>query len=139
MAFSISPKAAEAIRRRLDTSTVDRPVAMMIDCSDSLPTSREMTEALLRKASKAELQDIARREWPDIDKLRFRLEVAIYSKSQHPFWALAKVNGFELVLPFWVRLALRRWTLDHADGRFLLRSGNRVHYTLHGRANENAA
>jgi hypothetical protein len=112
---------------------------MMIDCSDSLPTSREMTEAILRKASEAELRDIAKREWPDIDKLRYRLEVGIYSKSQYPFWVFAKVNGFEFVLPFWVRLALRRWTLDHADGRFLLRNGNRVHYTLHGRANETAA
>jgi hypothetical protein len=132
MTFSISPAAAQVIRHRIERSSVERPVAAMVDCSDSLPPSRELTQALLRKASEAELRDIAKREYC-LDDLKFRLEVGIYSKSQYPSWTMAMINGIEFVLPFWVRLALRKWTLDFVDDRFLLRKGDRVRYTLSGR------
>ena len=131
MAFSLSPAAANTIRHRIETSSVDRPIAMMIDCSDSLPVSRELGAAVLRKASEAELRDIAKREY-SLDKLEFRLDVPIYSKSQYPSWMFATIDGVELVLPFWARLALRSWTLDFVSDQFLLRSGERVRYTLSG-------
>jgi hypothetical protein len=138
MAFSLSPAAANVIRHRIETSSVDRPIAMMIDCSDSLPVSRELDAAVLRKASQAELRDIAKREY-SLDKLEFRLNVPIYSKSQYPSWMYATIDGVQFVLPFWMRLALRNWTLDFVNDRFLLRSRDQVRYTLSGAKRRNNA
>jgi len=90
-----------------------------------------MTEALARKASETELREIAKREY-SLDKLKMHLDVGIYSKAQYPFWALATIDGVEFVLPFWVRLALRKWALDFEGNRFLLRNGHRVRHTLSG-------
>jgi hypothetical protein len=132
MGFSISPAAADVIRRRLEASSVDRPVAGMVDCSDSLPVSREMGEALSRKASEAELRKIAKREYSQ-KGLKFRLDVGVYSKSQYPSRVLTTISGIEFVLPLWPRLVLRNWTLDFVDNRFLLRNGDRVRHTLTGR------
>ena len=106
----------------------------MIDCSEGLPPSRDLTQALLRKASKAELRDIAKREYP-LDKLAFHLDVAIYSKAQHPSWVHTMIGEIPFVLPFWVRLALWNWTLDFVDGRFVLRNGDRIRHTLSGAKN----
>jgi hypothetical protein len=129
MAFSMSPAAADAVRHRIETSSIERPVAGMVDGSDSLPVSRELSDALRRKASKAELKAIAKREF-STDGLTFRLVVGVYSESQFPSWKIATINGVKFVLPFWARLALRNWMLDFADGRFMLRNGDRVRYTL---------
>jgi hypothetical protein len=132
MAFTISPAAAEVIRQRIERSSVDRPIAGMVDTSDMRPVSRDLGEALSRNAEPGELREIAKREFP-MDKMKFHLSVGVYSKSQHPAWTHTTINGIEFVLPFWARLALRKWTLDFVDNRFLLRSGDRVKYTLTGR------
>jgi hypothetical protein len=79
MTFSISPAAVDVIRNRLEVSSVDHPVAGMLDCSDALPVSRDMGEALSRNASEAELRKLAKREYSP-DKLKFRLDVGVYSK-----------------------------------------------------------
>lgn len=137
MAFSIAPSAANVIRQRIEGSSVDRPIAMMIDCSHPLPPSRELDAAVLRKASPAELRDIAKRAYP-LDKLEFHLDVPVYSKSQYPSWMFARIDGVELVLPFWVRWKLRNWTLDFVNGCFLLRSGDQVRNTLSGAKSTNS-
>jgi len=129
MAFSISPAATEAIRSRIARSTVERPVAAMIDTSDDVPVSREMAEAVLRKASDRELRELAKRDY-SLEKLEFHLTVAIYSKHQFPFWAVTSIGGLDFALPLWARIALRKWTLDHTDNRFLLRRGDEVRYRL---------
>ena len=101
----------------------------MIDRSGSRPASREMAEAILKKASHTELRSILKREYA-LEKLEFRLDVAIYSKSQFPFWAQSSVNGVEFAMPLWLRVTLRNWTLDFVDNRFLLRNGDKARHTL---------
>ena len=82
MAFSISSAAAEVIRQRIQDSSVDRPIAGMVDVSEMRP-STDLGKALSRNADPDELRQLAKRDLA-LGKMKFHLSVVVYSKSQHP-------------------------------------------------------
>jgi hypothetical protein len=125
LAFSISQPAHHEIRRRIDASGIAVPVAALIDGSDPLPTSADLTQALLRKASESELRDIAKREF-EPDKIEFRLCVGLYSKNRFRPWNLIRIGDTLFAMSVLTRIALRKYVLDYSNGRFILTDGKRT-------------
>ena len=114
------------IQSRLRTSELGSSVAALIDYA-AQSTSQEMVNALTRNASQSEISAIVKKECAHIaDSLDFRLNVGIYPLEKCPSQDVVHIDGVPFALPFEMRELLANYILDYAEGRFLLKNGDRV-------------
>ena len=130
-AFSISDAAGREVRYRLESSDLANPVASLYDGCGAFPASSEIVEAISRKASDAEMLEIAKREHTlRVDKLDFRLDVGVYLESQCRPEDLVLIGGLQFAMPKEMLGYFDGYILDFANGAFVLRNGERIYVRL---------
>jgi len=102
-----------------------------MDTSDTFRPSPEMLEAISRNASEAELLALATKEHREVEaSLEYHLSVGIYEASDCRPQDLVEVGGVHFAMPVEIRKYLAEHLLDHSEGRFLLKKGDRIYRKL---------
>jgi hypothetical protein len=130
-AFAITEAASIEIRSRLESSECDRPIASLMDSSQSFSASSEIVDAISRKAGDSDMLAIAMKEYRERETtLDFRLGVGIYEADDCRPEDLVKIEGLQFALPKEMREYLTDHVLDYVDSAFLMRNGHRVYLRL---------
>jgi len=102
-----------------------------MDTSDTFRPSPEMLEAISRNASEAEMLALATKEHRELEaSLEYHLSVGIYEASDCRPQDLVEIGGVHFAMPVEIREYLAEHLLDHSEGRFLLRKGDRIYCKL---------
>jgi hypothetical protein len=130
-AFSISEAAAREIRRKIEFSEIEEPIASLLDSSQSFSPSAEMLDAITRNASDEEMRELAMKEQLDrAPFLKMHLEVGIYDLEEVPPEYRVEIDGFRFSMAQAMVDHLMDHVLDHDNGAFVLRHGQRVYPSL---------
>ena len=129
--FTISEAAIREIQRKFEFSALEQPIASLLDCSSSFPTSAEMVDCLSRAASKEELLALAKREYEERKPtLKMHLAVGIYDTADVPPEYRAEIAGFPFSMAKAMLDRLADHVLDHDGQAFVLRYKQRVFPSL---------
>ena|SRR6266850_5335873 len=120
--MTITPAAAQMIRDRLRRSEIANPVVCLVQMSNTPP---EVVQALERKASRKELEQIALAALAKEPKYVYP---AIYPRSHFLWIFTTTIGGFpfasSLAHPPYARRAMKRGVLDVAERGLVLKDAD---------------
>jgi hypothetical protein len=131
VAFTISEAAGREIRRQIQFSALERPIASLLDSSQPFLPSTEMLDAISRNAGDEEMLALGMKEHRDREStLEMHLSVGIYKLDEVPIEYRVEIAGLPFSMARVLFERLGDHVLDHDGQAFVLRCGERVFLSL---------